>query len=266
MNLNEREFWQRLEYAVTSVLSRYGEGRYEMLWCDGFDPRGSRSEGSQTVIFGDAWVGVDGQDVWQFELRLPRPTSYDADTPWAGLLPEETESDWLDVDVQDQRLVIDRSDAAYRSVGDVRFRLALGSAGWATLTIESNGKRIDVPVSYLNDGIGEFATAVLKAVQGNATATARLQDEPGEHRFELCRKDEVVRLTVQKCLETFSVRDDCPTLFTTTCSRRSLATACIGALRRVRDRHGTSTYGERWRHPFPQATFDLICSARRALS
>lgn len=93
-NVNEDEFWQRLEYRVSAGFAGMDDERLRFLWCDGFRPEEYRPNGDPPSIRGRARIG-NPMDQWTFTLLLPESASDVSSIDWQRLLPADDVTGWL---------------------------------------------------------------------------------------------------------------------------------------------------------------------------
>jgi len=93
--MNEREFWDRLEWRVCSELAQFEDKRLRSLWCDGFIPECVEHDDGAVFVVGHAWFGNDGRTPFTLLLGGPHASRETAD--WAALLPSEDETEWLGI-------------------------------------------------------------------------------------------------------------------------------------------------------------------------
>jgi hypothetical protein len=104
--VTETDFWTRLEYRVSREFESMNGRRF--LWCDGFVPQEYLVDDAEPRIEGMVWIGNGRRhDQWVFELMLGHHTRSLEDVPWAALLPSDSETGWLvvDVDLRHVRIV-----------------------------------------------------------------------------------------------------------------------------------------------------------------
>ena len=141
---------------------------------------------------------------------------------------------------------------------------SLGNHGWATACASDGDRFVEMTVSYLGDGLGDFARAVRGLLRGLPEVTFGFVDELGEHRFVLSRVGERVRVTVYWFEDWGADLPHGRVVLTAECGVGELVTTCINCLRKVLDTHGEEGYRERWQsHEFPMREYRELLELRR---
>lgn len=144
------------------------------------------------------------------------------------------------------------------------FTYNLENHGWATASASNGDQSVGMTVSYLSNGLGDFACAVRGLIRGMSEATFSLFDEPGEHRVIFKRDGEKVHATVYWFDDEGANLPRGKVALTAECSVAELATMTINCLRAILDTHGESGYRERWqRHDFPTQEYRDLLELRR---
>jgi hypothetical protein len=132
----------------------------------------------------------------------------------------------------------------------------LVGTGWATCSIDLNGKAVKITGSYLSDCLGGLAAAAVQLLRGAASARCSFDEEPGEYRWIIDRTDGQVRLRILEFQELWGNRPDHEgkVLLDGQCDLATFVGAVRDALQRVVDEHGVDGYKHRWvEHEFPAA-------------
>jgi hypothetical protein len=118
-NVNEDEFWLRLERRVSAELAGLDDDRLRFLWCDGFQPEEYRPNGNPPSIQGRAWIGYP-MDRWTFTLLLPEPTGDVSSVDWHELLPADDVTGWLTPDLSSKYIELQPGAATPDTSGQMR--------------------------------------------------------------------------------------------------------------------------------------------------
>jgi hypothetical protein len=137
----------------------------------------------------------------------------------------------------------------------------LHEAGWATATIEHDGRHREMRVSYLSDAVLNMLDAAIGLVNNGREVRFNFMDEPGEHECVVTRTGpDAVRIRVVWYKDWIGLSDEpgeevfaCDGGATQFCER---VFACC---KRLLDEHGEDGYKERWiEHEFPTETFEQL--------
>ncbi|WP_458125916.1 hypothetical protein [Paenibacillus sp. Z3-2] len=87
--------------------------------------------------------------------------------------------------------------------------MTLEPHGWMDITIQPNqGEQIEIPVSFLSDAVDEVARHIVALHKGAAEVTMTMQTEPGEYRFWIKKRSQViVQFMVYEMSDNFSPED-----------------------------------------------------------
>ena len=107
MELKQGHVWSALEYRICAELSEFDEGRWRGWWCDGVVARSDRDEAGRLWIFGDVWLGKDGQTRMDLKMALPASIQSDAQLDWDALVPHPALTGWLRIDEKLKQVHID---------------------------------------------------------------------------------------------------------------------------------------------------------------
>ncbi len=142
----------------------------------------------------------------------------------------------------------------------------LNGSGWATASVSDGDASIDMNVSYLSDGLGDFARAARGTLRGMNETTFNFEQEPGEHRFIVTREGGNVQVEIYRFADTFSRSRAGELVMVARCTLREFANTCINCLRHVLDEHGEAGYRQMWKsHDFPIREYRDLLSLRREL-
>lgn len=111
--MDEKTFWERLEFRICGEMNGLDDCRRLGLWCDGLRPQLYEPSGESPSISGDAWIGLGPRDqqCWTFTLLLPAPVTDREAVVWQDLLPAEDETGWLGFDADAGQLMLAPGDA-----------------------------------------------------------------------------------------------------------------------------------------------------------
>lgn len=112
--MTETDYWTRLEYRVCREFESMNSP-LRFLWCDGFVPQEYFVDDTDPRIEGLVWSGNGRrQEQCAFELVLGHHARSLEDVPWAALLPPDSATGWLfvDVDLRHVRIVPSNSRVA----------------------------------------------------------------------------------------------------------------------------------------------------------
>lgn len=119
--VDERRFWDALEWRTGDEMARDERCARAGMWCDGYAPQGldqkaqpNRIRGRVYVVFGPSRGGSFGSgrdESWTFELQLPAPVERLDDVDWSAILPERGDTGWLTIDHGRRHLIVVPADA-----------------------------------------------------------------------------------------------------------------------------------------------------------
>lgn len=112
LSFDEKTFWVHLEFRIGSELAGVLDGRWNYVWCDGFDPQRYLLDQTPPEIRGRVWI-VFGQDQenWEFSLYLPDSHRCREIIDWKALIPRSGMTCWIAVDRKRKRLEVEPSAA-----------------------------------------------------------------------------------------------------------------------------------------------------------
>lgn len=97
--MDEKDFWENLEFRVCREFQEMPERRYQYFWCDGFLPRDYLLDNPEPQITGRCWICFGSvQTEWDFALLVPGSARSRADIDWAAILPAENVTRWMSFD------------------------------------------------------------------------------------------------------------------------------------------------------------------------
>jgi hypothetical protein len=147
----------------------------------------------------------------------------------------------------------------------VRIDYRLTGTGWADCDVTIGASSTAVEASYLGDALRELIEATLGAVGGSGYTVAHFWDEPGEYRFVLEPKGDLIRVRILEFPNLWSDEPDDvgDVKLDDTCSLQEFAEAVLGAALAVLKAHGVEGYKENWvSHEFPT---EVVNDLKRAL-
>ena len=150
---------------------------------------------------------------------------------------------------------------------DMQFTYELTGTGWSAGYLTIGSRHTKLTASYLGDALGELLAAVLAVADGNASARASWDEEPGEYRWVFGREDGLVHVRVLWFRELWSDDDDDAgeERLSGTVTMPALVSVMAGAARKVLDDYGASEYKRAWvEHPFPEDTLRALEAIEQA--
>ncbi len=106
--MNEKYFWESLEFRLCREFAGLPERRHRNLWCDGFIPSDCVLEGVSPRITGRCWICTGSlQANWSFALLLPKPFGSREEIDWAALHPADNVTRWMSFDEQRRHIEIE---------------------------------------------------------------------------------------------------------------------------------------------------------------
>jgi hypothetical protein len=137
----------------------------------------------------------------------------------------------------------------------------LHEAGWATATIEHDGRHREMSVSYLSDAVWRMLDAAVGLKNGAQEVRFGFTDEPGEHECIVTQTGSGrVRIRVFWYQDwTPPGRDTGDEVFACDSSVLEVCQTVFACCKRLLDEHGEDGYKERWTaHEFPTETFERL--------
>jgi hypothetical protein len=158
------------------------------------------------------------------------------------------------------RLFLDEPPAARGGSGATAFEYAIrfGSAT-SLLTIDSASARLTA--TCLEDALGDLLAALGRLASGARSARLAWQEEPGEHRWLLERRNTQVSVVVRRFEDSYypGPDDDGGIVLAAQCALRDLVAAVCGAARELLETHGMVGYRRLWHnHDFPLTTLEAL--------
>ena len=92
------------------------------MWCDGITRDYVQLEKGATHFSGTIWIGYDGQTEMRFEMVAPTDFTSIDKIFWEEMLPREDVTAWLFVDVENECVTIDISNAEHINLEQVSNR------------------------------------------------------------------------------------------------------------------------------------------------
>jgi hypothetical protein len=137
----------------------------------------------------------------------------------------------------------------------------LHEAGWATATIEHEGRHRVMRVSWMNDAVLRMINAAIGMKNGAQEVRFGFTDEPGEHEC-VVTQTEPGRIRVR--LFWYEVwmppgRDTGAEVFACETSRKEFCQTIFDCGKQLLDEHGEDGYKARWvAHEFPTEAFETL--------
>jgi hypothetical protein len=114
--VTESDFWTSLEFRLCREFDGFPENDIRFLWCDGFTPEEYLLEEEPRRITGRAWIGsCPKEEQWEFTLIMNHPAHSHSSIRWEILLPRESVTGWLSIDLPRKRIQIDPVSAVART-------------------------------------------------------------------------------------------------------------------------------------------------------
>jgi hypothetical protein len=99
LNMEQNEYWSRLEFRLCDEFKGMSDKRFSNLWCDGFIPDVYLIRQKRPMITGRVWiVKVQNQQQWEFKLFLRKRFNSVDEIDWEKYLPPLNVTKWLAVD------------------------------------------------------------------------------------------------------------------------------------------------------------------------
>ena len=133
----------------------------------------------------------------------------------------------------------------------------LVGAGWAKATVSLGEGEASVTASYLSNALGSLAVGGLLVLNGEETVEFSFDDEPGEHRWVLRKREPEVYAFALISFPDFVVKQPEETgkvVVSGQVGRRDFGAAVREAMESVLREYGEAGYQKRWyEHSFPMA-------------
>jgi hypothetical protein len=111
--MDEKSFWESLEFRLCREFAGLRERRYLCFWCDGFTPSEYVLDDPKPRIIGTAWICKGPQQAeWNYALLLPSKVNSREEIDWAALLPPDNVTRWMAVDEYRRYIEIEPAVAA----------------------------------------------------------------------------------------------------------------------------------------------------------
>ncbi len=145
----------------------------------------------------------------------------------------------------------------------MRFDCTLHGHGWFAAQFSNETEELTLCVSYLSDAPRDFLASIALLFEGKANAECRWQDEPGEYRLQLARKDDVIVLRILSLKDSFSRLTDIDgnAIFNAITTCTELGKAVRNAFRRLAQQYSATEYEALWGHPYPQSEIQRLNSS-----
>jgi hypothetical protein len=145
----------------------------------------------------------------------------------------------------------------------MRLGYELVGSGWAEITIECSGQRVQFLASYLSDCLKDLATQATNIAHGAVEGYVDFLDEPGEHRLSISRVDEKnISMEIWEYQHWVPMHPSAtPVACKLTCktSAAHLRGQVHSAMGRLLEKHGVDGYQAKWANaPFPMAEYQRL--------
>ena len=134
--------------------------------------------------------------------------------------------------------------------------------GDAVASIGDGTHTADLDVWHVTDALGDFLRCVVQLLQGYDFAWCVWEDDPGEYKWLLRRHANLVEIRILRFPTSFSgygaPEEWATTIFATTYPLLKFAVKVRNAVRRLASEVDADQYRLRWRHEFPQQSFDTL--------
>ena len=148
-----------------------------------------------------------------------------------------------------------------RHSGAVEFSFRLTGTGWARARLAHGSEEIELPASYLSDALGEVLGAVAEIQEGEQSAAASWELEPGEYRWLFSRTNGEINLQVLAFRDAYPRLPDADgsVVFAATCPVGEMARAFAEGARTVLNLEGEDGYRQKWvEHSFPTSLLEIV--------
>ncbi|WP_405131721.1 hypothetical protein MHB43_08355 [Paenibacillus sp. FSL H8-0317] len=139
--------------------------------------------------------------------------------------------------------------------------MTLEPHGWMDITIQPNqGEQIKIPVSFLSDAVDEVARHIVALHKGAAEVTMTMQTEPGEYRFWIKKRSQViVQFMVYEMSDNFSTEavTEGRLLMSEELTLIKLTKLFYRELSKLKEM-GLKEYHKRWSFDFPLDAYERI--------
>jgi len=139
--------------------------------------------------------------------------------------------------------------------------MTLEPHGWLDILVQPDqGEQIEIPVSFLSDAVEDITCQIVALHKGATEVTITMQTEPGEYRFLIKKRSQVIVLfMVYEMSDNFS-----PEAVTEGCLRMSeeltlvkLTKLFYRELSKMKEM-GLEEYHKRWSFDFPLNAYERI--------
>lgn len=149
-----------------------------------------------------------------------------------------------------------------------KFSLKLIGRGWTKATITNGSEEISVTGTYLSDAIRDFIMVITTIVEGAENVTCSWQEEPGQYRWLISRRDGSIELSILWYDKAFSHQrnEDGQQIFSCTADLRRFGKSVQRELDRMVYEYGVEGYKRTWNYDFPLRELDRLRTALDQLS
>ena len=126
--------------------------------------------------------------------------------------------------------------------------------GWARVSVEIEGRTIELIASYLSDALGDMAAGAIALLSGEQEVRFSFQDEPGEYRWIFTSEgEEGLRLNILSFQDCFAAPSDHggTVILEGSTARWEFASEVAEVLDRIVDSIGVVAYEAEWCGAFP---------------
>ncbi|ETT38091.1 hypothetical protein C161_08203 [Paenibacillus sp. FSL R5-192] len=139
--------------------------------------------------------------------------------------------------------------------------MTLEPHGWLDILVQPDqGEQIEIPVSFLSDAVDEIARQFVALHKGATEVTMTMQIEPGEYRFWIKKRSQViVQFMVYEMSDNFSTEDVTKgrLLMSEELTLVKLTKLFYRELSKLKDM-GPGEYHKRWSFDFPLNAYERI--------
>ena len=147
---------------------------------------------------------------------------------------------------------------------DVSLDYKLVGKGWSECTLDIYGQTCTVTASYLSNALKELIWSANYMLKGGSEAKFSFDEEPGEYRWILTRRDEKsFEIKILEFEELWGEKEDSQgdEIYKVTCPIYEFATGLKTTLDSLLDEYGITGYKDKWvEAEFPKLEYTELCS------
>lgn len=147
---------------------------------------------------------------------------------------------------------------------DIEVTYKLVGTGWSECVLDIYGQTCKVTASYLSDALRQFVEAINHILRGGNEAKFSFDEEPGEYRWILERKEKnALKVRIIEFAELWGGKDDSEgkVIYEVTCPTYEFGKALLVSLNGLLDEYGFAGYKEKWVNAeFPVEQYLELCS------